>query len=1204
MRVGILQSLTGTMAISEVPLRDAALMAIAEINAAGGVLGQLIEPIVADGASDPATFAQQAQRLIQPSGPSEGSSEGSSEGVVTLFGCWTTASRKAVLPVVEALNCLLWYPVQYEGLEASPNIFYTGSCLNQQVEPAVHWLLQQQRRRVYLLGSDYLFPRTANRMISAVLKSSGGEVVGEDYVALGSHRFSEAIAQIHQTQPDAVFSTLNGDSTIAFYQQYQQAGITAEQIPIMAVSVAEAELQHIGAAAAGHYAAWSYFQSLSTPTNQRFVQGFQQRYGANQVTSDPIEAAYLQVYLWKQAVEAAESVDTNRVRLAAYGQTFQAPGGLVQIEPNQHLCKPCRVGQILPNGQFKQVWGSDRPLNPLPWLGIEDSTLYLAPVVRDILADVPQWIQKAQQLEQRTIALETALEQVKAEQDTRQKTAEALHDSYVELEAIVASVDELILVHDRQGRCLRIPSVNSSLLSHNQPEKIGRTFHELFPADVADRFLWFTQQAVDLQQTLTLEYSLVMGGTECWFEANISPLSENTVVWVIRDISDRKQTELALMGSEDRFRAVFQHSAIGMGVNQADGSVIESNRAVEAILGYTTEELRALHFTQYTHPDDLDADLHLLEELLAGKRDSYQMEKRYIRKDGQPVWVRLTLSAVRDLSGKLSLTIAMMEDITESKRVAEELRRSEFQYRELVQSANSFILRWNRDGKITFLNAYGLKALGFTEAELIGRSMMGTLVPETESSGRDLRALIEGINQNPDAYRDVENENICKNGDRLWIKWANKGVVNEQGEITEILAVGFDISDRKRAEQQLQDAEERYRSIVENSIGGIFQSTPQGRYLSANPALARIYGYDTPKDLIQNLGNIQQQLYVEPTRRLEFARLMQTEGKAANFESQIYRKDGTIIWISEQSRAVCDANGTLLYYEGIVEDITQRKQAEIALQESMSQLATANQKITRLNAQLKSENLRMSAELAITQRLQKMMLPRAEELEQIPGLDIAGFMDPAEEVGGDYYDVIQHDGRVIFGIGDVTGHGLESGMLMLMVQTAVRTMLATNETRVQPFFYALNRAIYDNVQRMNSGKSTTLALLDYQNGSLRLTGQHEEILVVRATGAVERIDTNDLGLPLGLVDDIRSFMDQIEIQLQPDDGIVLYTDGITEAENGDRHYYGLERLCEVVSQHWQHGATAVQQAVIGDVRHHIGTHKVYDDITLLVIKRK
>jgi urea ABC transporter urea binding protein len=1192
MRVGILQSLTGTMAISEVPLRDAALMAIAEINAAGGVLGQPLEPIVADGASDQPTFATQAQRLIQ------------TDGVVTLFGCWTSASRKAVLPVVEALNCLLWYPVQYEGLESSPNIFYTGSCLNQQVEPAVHWLLQQQWRRVYLLGSDYLFPHTANRMISALLKAAGGEVVGEDYVGLGRDTFEAAIAHICQTQPDVVFSTLNGDSNVAFYQQYQQAGITATQIPIMAVSVAEAELQQIGAAAVGHYAAWSYFQSLSTPANQQFVQRFQHRYGADRVTSDPIEAAYLQVYLWKQAVEAAESTQSDRVRVAAYGQTFQAPGGLVRVEPNQHLWKPCRIGQVLPNGQFEQVWWSDRPLKPLPWLGVEDSPLHLAPAVRDVLADVPQWIQKAQQLEQRTIALETTLAAVIAEQEERQKTAQALHDTCAELQAIIASVDELIVVHDRQGRCLRIPSASSTSLSHERDQKIGRTFHDLFPVDIADRFLDYTQQSLDRQETLTVEYNLTMDEAECWFEASISPLDENTVVWVIRDISDRRQTELALTDSEDRFRAVFEHSAIGMGVNRADGSLIESNPAVEAILGYTTEELRALHFTQYTHPDDLDADLALLEELLAGQRDSYQLEKRYIRKDGQPVWVRLTLSAVRDSSGELSLTIAMMEDITEAKRIAEELRRSEFQYRDLVQSANSFILRWSRAGQITFLNAYGLRTLGFTEAELIGRNIMGTLVPETESSGRDLRQLIDEINHNPDAYRDVENENICKNGDRLWIKWANKGVVDEQGELTEILAVGFDISDRKRAEQQLRDTEERYRSIVENAVSGIFQTTLDGHYLSANPALAKIYGYETPDDLIQNLGSIQQQLYVNPTRRVEFAQLMQTQGRIANFESQIYRRDGTIIWISEQSRAVLDGNGTLLYYEGIVEDITQRKQAEIALQESMSLLATANQQITRLNAQLQSENLRMGAELAITRQLQQMMLPRPEELEQIPDLDIAGFMEPADEVGGDYYDVIQHDGRVIFGIGDVTGHGLESGMMMLMVQTAVRTMLATNETRVQPFFYALNRAIYDNMQRMNSGKSTTLALLDYQNGNLHLSGQHEEILVVRANSTVERIDTNDLGLPLGLVGDIRSFIAQVEIRLQPDDGIVLYTDGITEAESGDRHYYGIERLCAVVAQHWHQGAIAVQQAVIADVRHHIGTHKVYDDMTLLVVKRK
>ncbi|MEW6494943.1 MAG: SpoIIE family protein phosphatase [Cyanobacteriota bacterium] len=260
---------------------------------------------------------------------------------------------------------------------------------------------------------------------------------------------------------------------------------------------------------------------------------------------------------------------------------------------------------------------------------------------------------------------------------------------------------------------------------------------------------------------------------------------------------------------------------------------------------------------------------------------------------------------------------------------------------------------------------------------------------------------------------------------------------------------------------------------------------------------------------------------------------------------------------------------------------------------------------THLNIkQLKAENLRLATELEITRKLQQMLLPRDKELSAISGLDIAGFMEPAEQVGGDYYDILKHNGLVKIGIGDVTGHGLESGVLMIMVQTAVRTLLSINETDPAKFLSAINRTIYDNVQRMNSDKNLTLSLLDYQQGQLCLTGQHEEMIVVRADGTLERIDTIDLGFPIGLEADITDFVAQIQVQLHLGDVVVLYTDGITEAENLAGKHYGIERLCEVVRLHRQLSALAIKQAVIDDVRSHIGSSQVYDDITLLVLKQK
>jgi two-component system, sensor histidine kinase ChiS len=260
---------------------------------------------------------------------------------------------------------------------------------------------------------------------------------------------------------------------------------------------------------------------------------------------------------------------------------------------------------------------------------------------------------------------------------------------------------------------------------------------------------------------------------------------------------------------------------------------------------------------------------------------------------------------------------------------------------------------------------------------------------------------------------------------------------------------------------------------------------------------------------------------------------------------------------------------------------------------------------THLNLkQLKAENLRLAAELEITRQLQQMLLPRERELEAIAGLDIAGFMEPAEEVGGDYYDILKRNGSIKIGIGDVTGHGLESGVLMVMVQTAVRTLLSNNETDPAKFLNAINRTIYENVQRMNSDKNLSLSILDYQQGQLRLSGQHEEMIVVRADGTLERIDTIDLGFPVGLEADITEFVAQTQVQLHPQDVVVLYTDGITEAENLAGEQYGIDRLCEVVRVNRQHSAQQIKQAVVDDVRSHIGQQKVYDDITLLILKQK
>ncbi|MGS2641722.1 urea ABC transporter substrate-binding protein [Streptosporangium sp. LJ11] len=357
-KVGILHSLSGTMAISEVTVRDSELLAIEEINAAGGVLGKKLIPVVEDGASDWPTFAEKATKLIRQ------------DKVATTFGGWTSASRKAMLPVFERSKALLWYPVQYEGLESSPYIFYTGATTNQQIIPGLDYLKEQGKKKIFLVGSDYVFPRTANKIIKAYAAANGMEILGEEYTPLGHTEYSTLTNKVVQAKPDAVFNTLNGDSNVAFFKQLNSAGVTAEQMPVLSVSVAEEEVKGIGVDnIAGHPVAWNYYQTTENPANEKFVAAFKAKYGADKVTSDPMEAGYNAVYLWAEAAKKAGSVEVEAVRKAAGGIALERPEGLVTIDgENQHMYKTARIGVIQPDGLIKEVWNSGEPIKPDPYL--------------------------------------------------------------------------------------------------------------------------------------------------------------------------------------------------------------------------------------------------------------------------------------------------------------------------------------------------------------------------------------------------------------------------------------------------------------------------------------------------------------------------------------------------------------------------------------------------------------------------------------------------------------------------------------------------------------------------------------------------------------------------------------------------------------------------------------------------------------------
>ncbi|HET9871564.1 MAG TPA: urea ABC transporter substrate-binding protein [Propionibacteriaceae bacterium] len=361
-KIGFLNSRSGTMAISENTVYASLVMAKDEINAAGGVNGKQLEVVAEDGASEPTVFAEKAQKLI------------SSDCVAAVFGGWTSASRKAMLPVFESANALLYYPVQYEGLEASKNIFYTGATTNQQIIPALDYLKEKGARSLFLVGSDYVFPRTANKEIKAYAAANGIEIKGEEYTPLGSTDFATIVNKVKGAKADAVFNTLNGDSNVAFFKEYRNAGLSASAMPVVSVSIAEEEVKGVGVAnLKGQLTAWNYYQTLDTPVNKKFVAAFKSKYGQDRVTSDPMEAAYTSLYLWKATAEKAKSFAVTDIQAAADGVSFDAPEGTVTINgDNHHVAKTALIGEVQADGLIKTVWSSEKAIDPDPFLKTYD----------------------------------------------------------------------------------------------------------------------------------------------------------------------------------------------------------------------------------------------------------------------------------------------------------------------------------------------------------------------------------------------------------------------------------------------------------------------------------------------------------------------------------------------------------------------------------------------------------------------------------------------------------------------------------------------------------------------------------------------------------------------------------------------------------------------------------------------------------------
>jgi PAS domain S-box-containing protein len=681
----------------------------------GGVLGQIIEPVIEDGASDCFTFEQKAQKLIQQ------------DGVTTLFGCWTTASRHAVRPVLEAFNAQLWYPASYEGLENCSQIFYTGFCANQQVELTINWLLRNQKTRCYLLGWDQVFSYTLNKLMKVHLKHYGGEVVGEAYLPSSTMDFEAIITRIRQAQPDIIINTLRGDRNLSFYRQFYESGIKASDLPILATSLSESEVQKLQEAAVGHFSCFHYFQSLNTPENHQFVQVFKRFYGEERVINNSMATAHTQIHLWKQAVELAESFDVERVKIAAYGQCFVSPGGLVRLEPNHHVAKVCRIGQVLPNQEFEVLYTSEKLIKPLPWLGFNEDNFNASGIVFELLSEVSQGIERAEQLEQKSIELEATKAQLQQEIETRKQFELALQKANEQLEKKVAertaalkeSNDNLvqeIVQHQRSENALRMATDQLQTVLEAVPGTVSWIDSDLCYIEVNQRlanmlnlprerfigqhigFLGTSSEFQDFVQDLFdspeidayREVRNQVNGEWRHYLIVAQKYNYNRAAFVVGiDITERKQAEESLRNAKNQLQTVLEAVPGTVSWIDSDLCYIEVNQRLSNMLNLPRERFVGQHIGflgTSSEFQDFVQDLFNSPEI-----DAY----REVRNQVNGEWRHYLIVAQKYNHNQAAFVVGI--DITDRKQAEESLRNAKNQLQTVLEAVPGTVSWINSD---------------------------------------------------------------------------------------------------------------------------------------------------------------------------------------------------------------------------------------------------------------------------------------------------------------------------------------------------------------------------------------------------------------------------------------------------------------------------------------------------------------------------
>ncbi|MDB9315221.1 PAS domain S-box protein [Spirulina sp. CS-785/01] len=1062
---------------SQQPILEATLSAIAAINTTGGVLGYPLQPQIIDTQQGVTGVLEQVEALF------------SQTNLRIILGGGDATTRKHLLPLLEQYNALLWYPGPNEGQETASQVFYTGTCPNQPIDTLLNWLQEAGYTRCYLLHSRLETPYSA--LLQGQLRQNGW-LVGESEIETHNSPLT-LLNEIRDRQPDIILNTCGRDS-FPLYTELTRQGISPDTLPIVAFQLQEADFAVLGESAIGHYLINPYCSQFSTPENEQFLAHL----NPDTPLTPTVVAAYTQVYLWQQAVELAQTFAVDRVRQAAYGINYAAPQGRVQIAPNQYLSQPCYLTRKQAQG-YHILNPNQTPLPPLP---------YLSPISEP-------------QPEPVDPSPPASLSSINEDFHPLERV---FQDYIQELLVIFRALDDTIFVTDAQGCYLRIaPTHPTYPLS---PDLIGKTVHEVYPPDLAHRFVAAIQQTLDQQETVRFEYCLEghtghnPSDTPLWFNAVLSPILPDAVIWIVQDITTRKQIEQEQADYRQQLEAQFeartqeviasndQLIAEIVERQQTENALINAKDQLQAILeavpgivSWISSDLRYLGVNRHlaetfglTPEDFIDQDIGFLNassEFIDFVSHFFQspIEEDFQEittdlEDGQRTFL---IVAQKYDNGQAAFTVGI--DVTERQQAVDALERSKDQLQAVLDavpgivswiSADLHYLGVNRHLARTFdLNPedFAGRPLGFLDASedfnefvheffnnpqqvddfrevetIVDDEVRNYLIAaqkydngqaaftvgidvterqraleEVARSKDQLQAVLEavpgivswisadlhylGVNRHlaqtfnlpveafagkhigflqasedfndfvraffaspqKDSFREVEA--LVKGEMRNYLIAAQK-YDNGQAAFT----VGIDVTERQRALEALQKAETKYRTIFENAIEGIFQTTPDGKYISANPALARIYGYDSPEQLMAELDDIQAELYLDRQRREKFVRLMETEGGVVGFESQIRRRDGTICWISENARVVQDLESQCLYYEGTVEDITERKEAEEALRQLNEELEHRVQERTN---ELQQLNMQLLMEIGERERIESALRTSEAELKAL-----------------------------------------------------------------------------------------------------------------------------------------------------------------------------------------------------------------------------